>query len=77
MRQSLKTIIHEEGYFFAFIFLGISVLLWHFHPFLGKIGLLLTAWCLYFFRDPVRQSPGGNTIVAPADGTIIYIKEII
>ncbi|OFW69749.1 MAG: phosphatidylserine decarboxylase [Alphaproteobacteria bacterium RIFCSPLOWO2_01_FULL_45_8] len=77
MRQSLKTIIHEEGYFFAFIFLGISVLLWHFHPFLGKIGLLLTAWCLYFFRDPNRVVPlKKGLIISPADGIVQMIQRV-
>jgi len=30
----------------------------------------------YFLRDPRRKIPKGNNIVAPADGYIIYIKEI-
>lgn len=30
----------------------------------------------YFFRDPEREIPGGNNIVSPADGTIVYVKEI-
>lgn len=31
---------------------------------------------LYFFRDPERKIPEGKNIVSPADGTIVYIKEI-
>ncbi|MBN2544818.1 MAG: phosphatidylserine decarboxylase, partial [Spirochaetes bacterium] len=30
----------------------------------------------FFFRDPKRKIPSGNNIVSPADGKIIYIKEI-
>jgi len=30
----------------------------------------------YFFRDPARIAPKGNNIVSPADGTVIYIKNI-
>jgi len=30
----------------------------------------------FFFRDPKRQAPVGNNIVSPADGFIVYIKEI-
>lgn len=30
----------------------------------------------YFFRDPDRIIPPGNNIVAPADGTIIYIRKM-
>jgi len=29
-----------------------------------------------FVKDPPRQIPGGNNIVSPADGTVIYIKKI-
>ncbi len=29
-----------------------------------------------FVKDPERQIPSGNNIVSPADGTILYIKEI-
>ena len=31
----------------------------------------------YFFRDPKREIPSGKVIVAPADGYIIYIKEVL
>ncbi|MFH1861001.1 MAG: phosphatidylserine decarboxylase [bacterium] len=30
----------------------------------------------YFFRDPERKIPAGDNIVSPADGTIVYVKEI-
>jgi phosphatidylserine decarboxylase len=30
----------------------------------------------YFFRDPDRITPSGDNIVAPADGTIIYIRKV-
>lgn len=77
LKQKLKTIIHKEGYLFAFIFLAISVLLWHVHPLLGKAGLLLTAWCLYFFRDPNRVVPlKKGLIVSPADGVVQLIRKI-
>lgn len=28
----------------------------------------------FFYRDPIRQIPPGNNIVAPADGTVVYAK---
>ena len=77
MRQSWKTIIHEEGYLFAFLFLILSILLWHGHPLLGKVGLLLTAWCLYFFRDPNRVVPQKEgLIISPADGIVQMIQKV-
>lgn len=30
----------------------------------------------FFFRDPVRIVPDGNNIVSPADGVVLYIREI-
>jgi phosphatidylserine decarboxylase len=29
-----------------------------------------------FVKDPVRHAPAGNVIVSPADGTILYVREI-
>jgi phosphatidylserine decarboxylase len=77
LKQSLKTIIHKEGYLFAFIFLGLALLLWYLHPILGKVGLLLTAWCLYFFRNPNRVVPlKKGLIISPADGVVQMIQKV-
>jgi len=39
----------------------------------GAMFLMWLYWRLfYFFRDPEREIPSGNNIVAPADGTIVY-----
>jgi phosphatidylserine decarboxylase len=31
---------------------------------------------LYFVRDPERRIPDGNNIVSPADGIVVYVREI-
>ena len=69
--------VHDEGYKFLVIF-GIATIILNFiHGFLGFIGLILTIWCYYFFRDPERISINDdNYLVSPADGTIIQIQEI-
>lgn len=66
--------IHREGYRFALVFCAASLaLLWAIEP-LGWIGLVLTLWCLYFFRDPVRMVPDApGLIIAPADGIVLPI----
>lgn len=66
--------IHREGYRFALIFFAVSLaLFWAVEP-LGWIGLVLTLWCLYFFRDPVRMVPDApGIIIAPADGIVLPI----
>ena len=41
---------------------------------LGWIGVILTLWCIYFFRDPTRVTPvRDGLIVAPADGRISQV----
>ena len=45
--------------------------------FLGFVGLVLTIWCYYFFRDPERQSINSDDyLVSPADGEIIKVEEV-
>ena len=42
-----------------------------------KIGLLLTIWVYYFFRDPERVIIGDdNYLVSPADGEVIKVEEV-
>ncbi|WP_040489302.1 phosphatidylserine decarboxylase [Fulvimarina pelagi] len=60
------------GFFFASIILG---LLWE--P-LFWIGLVLTAWCAYFFRDPERVTPvSDDLVVSPADGHVSLVGSIV
>jgi phosphatidylserine decarboxylase len=67
--------IHPEGYFFIGIFaLAALVLFFVWRP-LGWAGVVLTLWCIYFFRDPVRTTPvRDGLIVAPADGMISQVS---
>jgi phosphatidylserine decarboxylase len=30
----------------------------------------------YFFRDPVRRSPSGRSVVSPADGRVLYVRQV-
>jgi phosphatidylserine decarboxylase len=66
--------ITPEGYPFIGAFALVSLILfWLWTP-LGWIGTLLTIWCVYFFRDPVRVTPvREGLVVAPADGRISQI----
>jgi len=42
-----------------------------------SIGVLVTTFVTWFFRDPVRMTPEiPNAIISPADGRVILIKEI-
>ncbi len=66
--------IHKDGYVFIAIFAVAALLLgWIYVP-LGWLGLLLTIWCIYFFRDPVRLTPlEEGLVVSPADGLIASV----
>jgi len=65
------TPIHPEGYIFVAGFAIASLVLGSFASSLGWIGAIATAWCLYFFRDPVRFTPlDDSLVVSPADGVV-------
>ncbi len=69
--------IHTEGYKFIVIAVFISIIFFIINNFLGLIGLLLTVWVYYFFRDPERVIIGDdNYLVSPADGEIIKVEEV-
>lgn len=67
----LSKIIHKEGYIFIVVFAAISFLFSSFSSTLGTIGFIMTAWCIYFFRNPERYTPLiEDMIISPADGTV-------
>jgi len=69
--------IHTEGYKFLVIAGFVTIILLSFSGFLGAIGLLLTVWVYYFFRDPERVIIGDdNYLVSPADGEVIKVEEV-
>ena len=69
--------IHVEGYKFIVISGIITLVFYIFSDFLALIGLLLTVWVYYFFRDPERISiDDDNYLVSPADGEVIKVEEV-
>ena len=68
--------IHNEGYKFVIIFVIATIILYFINGFLGFIGLVLTIWCYYFFRDPERVSIGDdNYLTSPADGVVLQVMD--
>ncbi|GEO84506.1 MULTISPECIES: phosphatidylserine decarboxylase [Alphaproteobacteria] len=67
--------VHKEGYPFVAIFIVASLILgWIFEP-LFWVGMVLTLWCAYFFRDPERVTPqDDDLVVSPADGRVSLIQ---
>ena len=69
--------LHSEGYKFIVIAAVITIIFYNFSSFLGLIGLVLTIWVYYFFRDPERVIiEDDNYLVSPADGEIIKVEEV-
>lgn len=44
------------------------------NPWAGMPLFVAAAFCLWFFRDPEREIPGGPVAVSPADGKIVLIR---
>ena len=69
--------IHVEGYKFLVISGIITIVFYIFSDFLALLGLLLTVWVYYFFRDPERITiDDDNYLVSPADGEVIKVEEV-
>lgn len=63
--------VHREGYPFIAAFAAATIILAFFSTNLFWIGLILTAWCAYFYRDPERVTPvDDRLVVSPADGVV-------
>ena len=70
--------IHTEGYKFLVIVILLTIFLYFFSSFLGLLGLLLSVWVYYFFRDPERISiDDDNYLVSPADGLVLQVYETL
>ena len=82
IKTSMLVPIHSAGIPFIAIFGILTVIMgWFWSP-LYFFGLVLTFWCIYFFRNPVRVTPilsgtnKNNLIISPADGRVIEISKI-
>jgi len=69
--------IHREGHRFIAIFIAVTLVLFLIYDPLGWIGVILTCWCAYFFRDPARVTPErSGLIISPADGVVSAIAQV-
>ena len=69
--------LHSEGYKFLVIAVVLTIIFYSLSNFLGLVGLVLTIWVYYFFRDPERVIiKDDNYLVSPADGEVIKVEEV-
>ena len=78
MRDTFIKPMHPEGRKFIGIFVLITFTLFLIWEVLGWIGMGLTIWCYYFFRDPERVIPKKEgLIISPADGIVSLIEKAV
>ena len=77
MLEKIFPKIHSEGYKFLAIAIIATIILYFLSTFLGLVGLVLSIWVYYFFRDPERISINDeNYLTSPADGEVLMVHEV-
>jgi phosphatidylserine decarboxylase len=77
IRNTLFVPVHPAGWPFIAAFAILAVILALIADFLGFAGLVLTLWCVYFFRNPARITPvREGLVISPADGLVSLITEV-
>ena len=78
MLEGILVPIHRAGWPFVAAFALASLLLGLVDDSLFWLGVVATAWCVYFFRDPPRAVPARDgLVVAPADGRVQAVAEVV
>jgi len=77
MLKAVLVPIHRAGWPFIALFAVVTLVLWWIATPLGLLGVLATAWCVYFFRDPPRVTPRRpGLVIAPADGVVQSVSDV-
>jgi len=75
LRQTLAP-VHSDGWKFIAAAALVTLVLFLIWPIAGWLGLILTLWMAYFFRDPWRVTPTRpGLLVSPADGIIVALGD--
>jgi phosphatidylserine decarboxylase len=76
LRQTLAP-IHPDGWKFVLAGAAATAILFLLWVPGGWLGLVVTLWIAYFFRDPWRVTPlRPGLIVAPGDGIVVALGEV-
>ena len=83
IKTSVLTPIHPAGIPFIALFFLMTIIMGLIWNPLYFVGITLTLWCVYFFRNPLRITPSlsgsnkNNLIISPADGTVLEVSKVI
>lgn len=70
--------IHKAGYPYIAIGIFATIALGFVSASLFWLGVIVTVWICYFFRNPLRTTPVENgVVVSPAEGRISMIAEVV
>lgn len=73
----MRSPIHREGFFIGGSLFALGLVSSTVSRWLSRIFYFGAAFTLYFFRDPEREIPEGDSlIVAPADGKVVGIDSV-
>lgn len=73
----MRSPIHKEGYLMAGSLFLLGVVSSFVCKWIGRLFYFASAFTLYFFRDPERAIPQGESlIICPADGKIVGIDSV-
>src|SRR5579872_4223490 len=64
----------RDGIYYGAGFTAAGVAMAWVQPWLALPLFAIGAFCLYFFRDPEREIPGGPVAVSPADGKVVAVR---
>ena len=70
----LKIKIHPAGAPFIFLICTATLFLYGTSSVFASLGAIVSAWCIYFFRNPDRVTPmDPNLVISAADGIVSQI----
>ena len=74
MLQKFVAPLHPDGIKFVVAAAAATLILFLLWAPLGWLGLILTLWIAYFFRDPFRVTPiRAGLVISPADGVVLSV----
>lgn len=69
--------VHPDGHKFVAVGAAVTLVFFFVYPPLGWLAAAITAWIIYFFRDPPRITPlRPGLVVSAADGRISSIDKV-